>query len=294
MKMFIFISSILLSNATFALPNFSPEEIARHQQQVGEITKIASDCLDDTYKDHVDFFKKWGVSKFYGDRRPDYSSQAGRAAALRKYGAPAHLIDDLEAISCIGLTLRCLEKGFTEVGSSDTWKKIKNFLYIDQKVYGTDLQRMLQQLGWKIYYWNPDPTQNARWDEEDRRLTPLAPGKQWMPVWGGHSGRYNEVRNKGSYYGVRIDDATSLVGFKDQTPYGFNKVSFFVGTAHSGYHVFPGRLGDVIEAHSMRDLNSIDNLEFSVFNPLGSGGGPRWTRTERYRSGMIVVPPIAN
>lgn len=292
MKILILTFISLASISSWALPQFTPEEIARHQSQAGEITEIAARCLDRTYKEHIEFHEKWGVSKFYGDRRPDYATRVGRIAALKKYGAPASLVDELKGISCIGLTLRCLGLGFDQVGSGDTWKKILNFLYIDNKVYGTDLQRMLQQLGWKVLYWNPDPSQNARWDEEDRRLTPLAPGKRWMPVWGGHAGRYSEVMKKGSYYGVRIDDAETLVGFKDRPPMGISRVPFFVGTAHSGYHVFPGRMGDVIEAHSMRDLNSRDNLEFSVFNPLGSGGGPRWTRTERYRSGMIAIPPI--
>jgi hypothetical protein len=63
-----------------------------------------------------------------------------------------------------------------------------------------------------------------------------------------------------------------------------------VGIAHAGYHVFPGRKGDVIEAHSMRNIAARDNIEFSEFNPLATGGGPRWTNSEKYRSGLIVVP----
>jgi hypothetical protein len=33
-----------------------------------------------------------------------------------------------------------------------------------------------------------------------------------------------------------------------------------------------------------------DNIEVSAFNPLATGGGPRWTRSEKYRSGLIAVP----
>lgn len=49
----------------------------------------------------------------------------------------------------------------------------------------------------------------------------------------------------------------------------------------------------------MRELKSSQNLEVGMFNPLyqpvngveGGNGAPRWTRSEHYRSGVIVVPP---
>ena len=87
-----------------------------------------------------------------------------------------------------------------------------------------------------------------------------------------------------------IHDSVSLVGFEKNQPTFFENIPFFVGIAHAGYHVFPGRRGEVIEAHSMRNLDSIKNLEYSKFNPLNSGGGPLWTAKERYRSGVIVTP----
>ena len=58
-----------------------------------------------------------------------------------------------------------------------------------------------------------------------------------------------------------------------------------------GKHVFPGFVGDVIEAHSTRQLDSIDNLEQNPFNPLAKGGAPRWTQTDRYRSGIVGILP---
>lgn len=39
-----------------------------------------------------------------------------------------------------------------------------------------------------------------------------------------------------------------------------------------------------------REINTVDNIQSSVFNPIGDGGGPRWTRSEHYRSGIMVVP----
>lgn len=270
---------------------FSASEVQTHKDRIDIITGTASKCLVDTYKDHVDFFKRWGVSKYYGDRKPEYQSIEGRKAALAQYGAPASLINELEGISCIGLTLRCLGEGFAAAGMQPTWDKIHSKLAEGQKFYGTDLQIMLRQLGWKVMYWNPNTAKNAAWDEEDQALNPLKPGKDWNPVWGGHAYRYLMVQRKGEYYGVRVDDATSLVNFGDKVPAALKNTTFFVGTAHAGYHVFPGFKAQVIEAHSMRNLNSFDNLEVSWFNPLGTGGGPRWTKTEKYRSGLIAVPP---
>jgi hypothetical protein len=171
-----------------------------------------------------------------------------------------------------------------------TWKKINAQLKIDQKFYGTDLQIMLQQLGWKLLYWNPDPSKNAAWDAEDQALNPLRTGRKWMPVWGGHELRYAAARARGVYYDAKLDDVTRLVGFRTAPPTGFRAVPVFIGIAHAGYHVFPGRRGDVIEAHSMRPMNAADNIEVSPFNPLAQGGGPRWTRSEKYRSGVIAVP----
>ncbi|CAN5724706.1 hypothetical protein BH20VER1_BH20VER1_25590 [soil metagenome] len=76
-----------------------------------------------------------------------------------------------------------------------------------------------------------------------------------------------------------------------RVPAAFRSAPFFVGTAHTGYHVFPGFEGSIIDAHSTRALTSVNNLEKSQFNPLASGGGPRWTPTEKYRSGLIATPP---
>lgn len=300
MRSFFVLSMAMFSIASWAAPedvntvyqvNFTDSEIQKHQQNIGMIINTASSCLDDTYQEHLEFFERHGVSKFYGDRRAQHQTRAGLIGELQRFGKPASLVSQLEPMSCIGLTLRCLGRGFAAVGSESTWDKIMAHLLIDDKVYGTDLQIMLQMLGWSIHYWNPDPSSNERWDEQDKELTPLKPGRKWMPVWGGHAYRYATTMNRGIYYETYVDESESLVGFGSKQPAWFADVPFFVGIAHAGYHVFPGRDGEVIEAHSTRKLNAIDNLEFSSFNPLASGGGPRWTRTEKYRSGLIAIPP---
>jgi hypothetical protein len=190
------------------------------------------------------------------------------------------------------LAMQSLKKGFGAAGQSGVWDKIHNVLKIDNAFLGTDLQMMLQQLGWKIYFWNPSPSKNAAWDEEDRLLNPLKPGKTWNPVWGGHALRHDSVQRRKVYYETKVDNGSALVNFGSSPPAGFKQVPLFIGIAHAGYHVFPGRRGDVIEAHSMRNLDARDNLEVAPFNPLASGGAPRWTRSEKYRSGLIAVPEV--
>jgi hypothetical protein len=271
-------------------PIFTDLEIQKHRANIGVITKAATQCLIDTYSDHVRFYEKWKVSKYYGDRKPEHRTEALRRKELIKYGAPENLISQLEPISCIGLTIECLGKGFAAANQSATWDKIYKRLAVDHRFLGTDLQIMLIQLGWSTAYWNPDPSQNSRWDAEDRALVPLKPGRKWMPVWGGHAARYRSVILRKDYSGIPILDAKTLVGFKDKAPAALARVPFFIGTAHAGYHVFPGFGERVIEAHSRRNLNDFKNLEVSLFNPLG-GGGPKWTHSEHYRSGVIVMPP---
>jgi hypothetical protein len=269
---------------------FTSAEIRKHRDTSDEFTDASADFLDWIYADHKAFYDKWCVSKYYGNRKPEHRTYESRVRQLRKFGKPTFLADLQVATACILLAMQAMERGFNATGMGNTWKKINNQLKIDQKFYGTDLQIMLQQLGWKVYYWNPDPSKNEQWDTEDRELNPLRPGRKWMPVWGGHALRYASVKNKGIYYDAHVDNSTALVGFIKDPPASFKTVPIFVGIAHAGYHVFPGRRGEVIEAHSMREMIAEDNIEVAPFNPLATGGAPRWTRSEKYRSGLIAVP----
>jgi hypothetical protein len=269
---------------------FTSVEIRKHRDTLDQFTDAAADFLDWVFADHIAFFNTWGVSKYYGERKPEHRTRERRMAQLRKFGKPQFLVDQQVATACIVLAMQACERGFNATGMPNTWKKIHTQLKIDNKLFGTDLQIMLQQLGWKIYYWNPDPSQNAAWDADDQALNPLRPGRKWMPVWGGHALRHASAVNRGIYYDSTVDNVTKLVGFKKTQPAAFKTVPFFVGIAHAGYHVFPGRRGDVVEAHSMREMIAKDNIEVAPFNPLAQGGAPRWTRSEKYRSGLIAVP----
>lgn len=179
--------------------------------------------------------------------------------------------------------MNALQAGFTATKDhllAAVWKRVFAFVK-DNGMDGSALLDALQKLDWMILYWNPNPRENARWDSED--------GTRKSRGW--HAERHKQVTTKGSYYSNTVNDRETLVGFGSQSPAALRHVPFFIGVAHTGYHVFPGFRGDVIEAHSMRALDSIDNLEKSPFNPLAKGGGPRWTATEKYRSGIIGVPP---
>ncbi|MEO5668941.1 MAG: hypothetical protein ABIR96_12850 [Bdellovibrionota bacterium] len=250
---------------------------ARHYQTLNTVMDVASDCLQKDYDLHKSFFRKYGVSAFYGSNSAyAHTSRQGKIDMLRRLGKPAELVDVLKVTSCVGLTMKCLERGFVAAGQNDIWARVKG--YVSQNGYdGTTLQAALGKLGWKILYWNPDPSQNSNWDA----------GERGMKSRGSHSDFYHGVMSRQSYYGVHVDDAETLVGFGTNTPRKFANVPFFVGTAHGGYHVFPGMNGVVIEGHSMKAINDPNVVESAEFNPIKNGGAPHGN----YRSGIIAVPP---
>ena len=282
---------------------FSSAEIQNHRAQITELSRVAARCLEEYQEEHLSYFdsnchfqsgKKLCLSKFYGERRyskfkgqfrPDGTPLTYLGDELRKYGFPISKMDEMENTSCVGMALDCLKQGFLATGQSNQWDKILRYTKANG-VGGTALQDGLSRLGWKTYYWNPAPASSIiddmkRWDAEE---------KNWQSK-GYHAYRYNNVKKKGTYWFNKVDNSTDLVGFGQGEPKRLQNVPFWVGTAHTGYHVFPGTLGDVVEAHSTRNITAEDNLEFSRFSPFAQGGGPRWTRTEKYRSGLIVIPP---
>jgi len=326
MKSFVLgftLSLLLASPAAFAGASpvsFTEQEIADNVTNAALISETSAACLNRTWAEHNDFFNKRKYSKFYGSRNPKYKTQEGRKAALLKLlpelakkvrkGDAAAIAEldmrerELETTSCVGLAIKCLGQGFKAANMNETWSKIMTWVGRSGEdgvplFYGTDLQKALVDLGWKSLYWNPDLSQNDTWDELERAFNPLQEGKVWNPVWGGHTERWNSVLKRKNYFGIPVHDIRTLVNFGINSGSDFKKPPFFVGTAHAGYHVFPGFNGNVIEAHSMRDMSSRSNMEVGPFNPLyqpingvdNGNGAPRWTRSEHYRSGVIVVPP---
>ncbi len=289
MKLFLFILSALTLPLTVSAAGFNGSveftaaEKAAHDRHLNTITREARRFLENVYRDHLAFHRRHGVSKYYGDRNTGLDTRSERIAALQRAGAPASLVDQLQPTSCIGLSLKALEVGFRAPGDANltsAFAKIQTYARANA-LDGSAVIAALQKLGWTVYFWNPAPANNAAWDAEERNWK----SKGW------HAYRFNTVTNRGTYYFNRVDDKSLLVGFGTTVPATFRRAPFFIGVAHTGYHVFPGFEGTVIEAHSTRLLTSINNLETSPFNPLGSGGGPRWTPTEKYRSGLIALPP---
>ena len=307
---FAFLFVLAMPVLSFAQANPASLTVSKEEQQLylqynQTVITTASQCIEDTYNTHIAFFNKYGISKYYGDRNPNLNTREKRLAVIRSVGAPDSIVDKLEGISCIGLTRKCLKQGFAATQNQtliNLWDRIDKNVIVNG-VNGLVLTQHLQKLGWKILYWNPRPDLNAKWDAEDPAILPGKPvswdsgvrNQQgqfvYHPAWGMHGMRYNQVMKKDIYYNVKVDDKETLVGFNTTIPSVFKDNSFFVGVAHAGYHVFPGSYGQVIEAHSMRRLDSIDNMEEGEFNPLATGGSPKWTRIEKYRSGIVAVPP---
>lgn len=262
---------------------FTAEEKSAHLKALPQILETASSCLADDLAHHRAFYKKYGISPFYGDRGAfSKMTTAERRAHLVRLGKNPDLLSQLQPTSCIGLTLKCLGRGFDAGGQADLWKRLKKYT-VDNGGDGTALQDGLQKLGWKIAYWNADVSQNEDWDAAEQANHP---GNR-DHFWGEHAYNWNAVQRRGRYYYNKVDDRTSLVNFGTEVPEAIKPVPFFVGTAHMGYHVFPGSFGNIIEGHSTRPLTDAKTLQSAPFNPIG-GGGPT---DGEYRSGIVAIPP---
>jgi hypothetical protein len=229
----------------------------------------------------------------------------------------------LKEESCVGFALICLEYSFRESGQKDLWHKIITYTKANG-LEGTALQNALRELGWQVLFWNADPSLNKKWDEyEFKGNTKADPEKED----GYHEYVWQRIQSEAKnhlpvYYGInRVDDWTTLVGFKTTPPESFTKIPFFVGSAHFGHHVFVGMSGQMIEAHNDFSVESAlislsepyFPFEEREFNPLKKGdyfaddfdigsperpqspentnepvqGGPRG----EFFSGLIAVPP---
>ena len=82
---------------------FTSTEKSKHRNSLGQFTDAASDYLDWVYADHIAFFKQWGISKYYGNRKPEHQTKELRIAQLKKYGKPAFLADQQVATACVTL-----------------------------------------------------------------------------------------------------------------------------------------------------------------------------------------------
>lgn len=263
---------------------FSESDRLRHAQGITVLITVAADCLKKDLDHHQSFYRTHGFSPYYGDRSKFAKlSKDQRQRELRRLGKNPALVEVMEPTSCVGLALKCLNEGFAAAGQSDLWKPIAAYTRLNNQ-YGNALQLALQELGWTISYWNPAPEMNETWDAQEQRRN----RRNTDRFWGYHAYRFLTVNRHNRYYYNRVDDKDWLVGFGRDVPQSFKDIPFFIGTAHTGYHVFPGAYGQVIEGHSTRAITDAQTIESSEFNPLAPGGGPRG----QYKTGLVAIPPL--
>jgi hypothetical protein len=263
--------------------SFTDDEIARHEQDAPKIATEAAQCLSRDFQHFQDFFRRYGVSPYYGDRGSfGKLSYEQKKQYLEQIGKNPALLPEMEPLSCVELMLNCLGEGFNSNGEADLWKRIRDYTILNG-VDGMATQNALQKLGWKILYWNPDVRYNHSWDAQERRQDPSNNDR----FWGYHEENWQDVQRAGKYIYNTVDDDRLLVNFGYFTPAILKKVPFFVGIAHGGYHVFPGMSGKVVEAHSTKAITDSHNMESSPFNPM-LGQGPT---DGMYKSGLIAIPP---
>jgi hypothetical protein len=263
--------------------DFTSDEVARHQQDVAKITQTAAACLQRDYQHFQDFYRRFGVSPYYGDRGSfGKLSYQGKKEYLRSIGKNPNLVAQMEPLSCVELMLNCLGEGFKNNGEADIWAKIRDFT-IQNGVDGMATQYALQKLGWNILYWNPDVRLNRQWDQAEQEHNPTNSDR----FWGYHQEYWISVQRQSRYLWNHVDDIRELVNFGTTPPPFLANIPFFVGIAHGGYHVFPGSFGHIIEAHSTKAITSPQNMESAPFNPL-AGQAPT---DGMYHSGLIAVPP---
>lgn len=264
--------------------SFTEDEKAAHLRDVPMILEEAANCIQQDLALHKSFFQKYGISAFYGDRSSfSKLGDADKRAYMRRLGVNPKLLEQMQPTSCVGMTRKCLGRGFVKAGQADVWKRITDYLILND-VDGTALQDALQKLGWKIAYWNPDLRMNDAWDQAEQQANPVNSDHFWgyhQENWQNASGR----RHK--YYLNNVDDWRSFVNFGQRPPALAKKIPFVVGTAHMGYHVFPVTYGTVVEGHSTRQINDPKTLQAAPFNPL-TGQGPT---DGMYKSGILAVPP---
>ncbi|MGZ3713048.1 MAG: hypothetical protein ACXVBE_14885 [Bdellovibrionota bacterium] len=293
MKLFSVLLSLALSylflisaaNAGFkGSISFTPEEKEAHAQNIAIILATAAECIQQDIAHHKAFFQKYGISAFYGDRSSfSKLTDAQKRAQLRSLGLDPNLVSQLAPTSCVGLTRKCLGRGFEKAGQAEVWKRINDYTILND-VDGTALQDGLQKLGWKIAYWNPDLRMNDTWDREEQEKNPTNSDH----FWGYHQENWRAASGpRHKYYYNNVDDVRAFVNFGNHVPEAAKKIPFFVGTGHMGYHVFPITFGKVVEGHSTRAINDPKTLQASPFNPLNGQGPTEGT----YKSGIVAVPP---
>ena len=260
--------------------SFNSSEQQVHRNDITALLADSAQCLVEVQSDHVNFLKQYGFSRYYGTLSNfAKASRSERQSIMARSGVDPRFVDELKPVSCIGLAMKCLARGFGKVGQASLWKKINTFTRNNGST-GIALIHGLQKLGWGVAYWNEDPSKNELWDAEEKKLFPGNP----LNVWGHHKARYDNLLKTGYYYHNKVDNIWTLTGMgKGGMPKVFTDLEFYVGTANTGYHVFPGTEGVNLEGHGTAEFNSKKAVEARRLM------SKQW----RFRSGIVAVPPGA-
>jgi hypothetical protein len=283
LTVFLLLSSVATQAGFKGKLTFSQADKDQHKAEILTITDEAALCAEEALEYHTSFFRKYGVSPYYGIRSPyGRLTQAQRVKFMRNLGLPIKLAAEIKPFSPMGLSLRCLKRGFERAGQEEFWDQIEKFTRANG-VNGLALQHALQQIGWKVIYWNPSTNDNKAWDAEEKERNPENSDR----FWGYHHFRWVTIQKESKYYFVHVDNSDYLVNFNQRTPRSFRGIPYFVGTAHTGYYTFTGSYGQVIENSYGRNITDADTMTSSYFNPLKKSGDPH----SNFRTGLIAVPP---
>lgn len=263
--------------------SFDDREKAEHMATLDVLLKSSGNCMQNTLTQHQKFFARYGISPFWGSNTEFHKlDEAGKRGYLRSLGLNPKILAEMRQMSCVRAVIQCLAEGFKTAKQDAQWAKVRKFV-TENGSGGLAIQEALRALGWKVMYWNPAPARNREFDAYERRNDPNDLGHNW----GYHEDRYNQVMSRGRYLYNTVDDASLFVNFGTSPSRALREVPFAVGTGHGGYHVFSVVNANVIEAHSMRNINDRTLVEKAPFNPMARGGGPNGL----FRSGLFAVPP---
>ena len=277
---------------------FTPTEVTQHQTELQTLLDTTVQTMAEAKRIHEGWLKSCGVGLMYGYLAP-YSTldTAKRADFLKQHAtcATPPAVSDVKVTSCEIFANRFLAKGFAAIGQAPAYKRIDTFLN-DNDRDGLALVYALRKLGWKSLYWNTDvnsipPLPN------DRTIVGITPADF-------REDTATALKNH-SYYGVPIDgylinfepNAGSPTHKDDKALAHLDKVPYFVGISHAGFHVWSGSYGMITESHSYFDPDSKKNIELGAFHPPQASptgrevvvGGKK--QTFYYYSGIIAVPP---
>lgn len=258
-------------------------EIINHRNSILQLADVTRACMERELSRHQRFFQRYRISPFYGSNSTFRKmNENGKRSELIRRGLSPSLLSEMEETSCVGFAIKCYREGFRATGQGELWERISS--YAGKNSWdGSAILEAFRALDWQVSYWNPDTSKNKEWDDEEKRRDSSNNSR----MWGYHSYRKLTVDRYNKYYKNNVDDKQTLVDFGTDVPYEFKKAPLFLGVAHTGFHVFPGSFGEIIEAHSTRQIGDYNTVETSFFNPLQNGGGPRGT----YKSGLVALPP---